>query len=74
MRLCVIAPQAAAEAAQQADGEGPEAATDAMEIEDDAQPAAEWDDDDDDDDLVALQQQGWVNASAHCENHARWCF
>ncbi|CAL8469344.1 g8885 [Coccomyxa elongata] len=50
----------AAEAAQQADGEGAEAATDAMEVEDDAGPAAEWDDDvDDDDDLVALQQQGW---------------
>ncbi|BDA44913.1 probable chromosome segregation in meiosis protein 3 at N-terminal half [Coccomyxa sp. Obi] len=50
---------AAGEAAQQADGEGAEAATDAMEVEDDAGPAAEWDDDDDDDELVALQQQGW---------------
>ena len=68
---CVYSLQAA-EAAQQADGEGAEALTDAMEVEDDAGPAADWDDDDDDDDLVALQQQGWVSALISRENRAKW--
>lgn len=73
--LCVNALQAAAapEAAQQADGDGAEAVTDAMEVEDDAGPAVGWDDDiDDDDDLVSLQQQGWVSALMHYES-PRWC-
>lgn len=71
MMWCVYSLQAA-EAAQQADGEGAEALTDAMEVENDAGPAADWDDDDDDDDLVALQQQGWVSALICRENRAKW--